>query len=289
MRYKLQEAQKTREKTLRVLNVVRDRTELDTTNSARVHRTKLVEFSELCNYSNVQHEFSSVIFDFDGTLANSMWVWDDIDVMFCNKFGVEIPNGLLDKLAILGFEDTANYFIEQLGVKMTVEEICAHFNDLAFDRYATEVELWPGVREYLDILANRGVGLAIATALSWPLLEAALKHNGIFEYFDDIAFCDESYSKDRPDVFLLAAKRIGAKPKDCLVFEDTARGTNSARSVGMTACGIYDKKRCSDRLALETSSDFVLEDYYPLVLAAQDVDIADVTNNNDTLCASRAS
>ncbi len=255
---------------MRVLNVVRDRTEIDSATSKRSNCTKPVDFPELYNYPNTKHKFSSVIFDFDGTLADSMWVWDDIDVMFCNKFGVEIPDGLLDKLAILGFEDTATYFIEQLGVKMTVEEICAHFNELAFGRYANEVKLWPGVRDYLDILAGRGVSLAIATALSWPLLEAALKHNGIYEYFDDIAFCDESYSKDRPDVFLLAAKRIGAKPCDCLVFEDTARGTNSARSVKMTACGIYDARRNPDKSELEVSSDFVLEDYFPLVVGAQD-------------------
>ncbi len=252
---------------MRKLNVIRDRSSIDS--GALAPRRQLSDFPELNAYPGVRHEFSSVIFDFDGTLGDSMWVWDDIDLRFCEKFGVDIPEGLLDELAIMGFEDTAAYFIEHLGVQMTVEEICMHFNELAFDRYANEVRLWPGVREYLDVLAGRGVGLAIATALSWPLLETVLKHTGIFGYFDDIAFCDESYNKQKPDVFLLAAERIGADPHDCLVFEDTAQGTNSARSVGMTACGIHDARRSTRREQLEASSDLVIEDYRGLVSEAR--------------------
>ncbi len=253
---------------MRNLNVTRNRSKLGGTASAAAHR-QLVEFPELLAFPSARHEFSSVIFDFDGTLGDSMWVWDDIDTRFCEKYGVEIPEGLMDELAILGFEDTAEYFIEHLGVQMTVEEICMHFDELAADRYANEVQLWPGVRDYLDVLASRGVGLAIATALSWPLLELVLEHTGILDLFDDIAFCDESHNKEQPDVFLLAAERIGADPRDCLVFEDTVQGTRSARRAGMTACGIFDSRRTTPRASLEATSDFVIEDYCALASSAR--------------------
>lgn len=244
----------------------RDRTGLDDTPPA-LH-TELFEFPEFSTFPQVRHYFSSVIFDFDGTLADSLWVWDDIDVRFCEIYDLTVPDDYYEKIDAMTFEETAVYFIEELGLDMPAEEILYHFNEMAYDRYAHEVKLLPGVKEYLELLKTRGVTMGIATSLTWPLLEAAMKNNGIDGYFDDIAFCDESASKEKPDVYLLAAERIGARPKDCIVFEDAPSGIASARSAGMAACQVVDKRRTALPTGQDDGADFWIENFAGLAEGA---------------------
>lgn len=245
---------------------IRDRTGLDVT--PPIPRTELFEFPELSAFPQVKRYFSSAIFDFDGTLADSLWVWDDIDVRFCEIYSLTVPDDYYEKIDAMTFEETAVYFIEELGLDMPAEEILYHFNEMAYERYAHEVKLLPGVREYLELLKTRGVAMGIATSLTWPLLEAAMKNNGIYGYFDDIAFCDESASKETPDVYLLAAERIGAKPEDCIVFEDAPSGISSARSAGMTACQVVDRRRSALPTGREDGADFWIEDFDDLAKCA---------------------
>lgn len=242
---------------------IRSREGLD--GCAPTQRTELIDFPELSRFPQVKHHFSSVIFDFDGTLADSLWVWDDIDERFCELYGLIIPDDYHEKIDAMTFEETARYYIDELGMDMTVDEIVYHFNELAYDRYAHDVELFPGAAEYLDLLKKRGVAMGIATSLSWPLLEATMVSSGIEGYFDDIAFCDECSSKQKPDVFLLAAERIGARPEDCLVFEDLPVGVTNARSVGMTACRVVDRRRYAAPSPADEAGDFWIEDFVQLV------------------------
>ena len=230
------------------------------------------DFPELQPFPQVNHYFSTVIFDFDGTMADSLWVWDDIDERFCEQYGLVLPDTYLDDINALSFEETAVFFREDLGLDMSVEEICEKFNELAFDSYAKDVNINPGVKKYLDILSERGVKITIATSLSWPLLEATLIHNGILDYIDDIAFCDECKNgKTESDVYLLAASRVGAKPRECLVFEDISAGLKSARRCGMTACAVMLPETSGKYDSVESvreSCDFWIESFEDLVDAA---------------------
>ena len=245
-------------------STIRDRSQLNLPKP--MQRTQLFEFPELEAFAPINTHFSTVIFDFDGTLGDSMWVWDDIDFRFCDEYGLVLPETYADEISAMSFEDTAKYFISDLGLQMTVPEICDKFNELAFRHYADDVLCKPGVKKYLRVLKQRGVALAIATSLSWPLLQAALESNGITEYFDDIAFCDECHkNKQYADVYLLAAQRVGARPQDCLVFEDIAPGCKSARSVGMSAVGVLDCRRNNDNTSLIQAADACIESFEELV------------------------
>jgi len=243
---------------------VRDRSKLDVTARSKVERT--FEFPELLPFDRVKRDFSSVIFDFDGTLADSMWVWEQIDDRFCEKYELELPPGYYEMITTLTFEGTARYFHDVFGLPMSTEEIAQEFNALAYDSYAHDVLCKTGVIRYLEMLRERGVSLAIATSLPWSLLEVALDHNQIAGCFDDIAFCDESADKKNPDVYLLAAQRIGARPEDCLVFEDLATGIRSARGVGMTTCAVISGYRHQDEEELMEAADFHIRSYEELLL-----------------------
>ena len=227
--------------------------------------TRAHEFPELAGYPAARKEFSAVIFDFDGTLGDSMWVWEDIDELFCRKYGLTLPDTYYDDLTSLSFEQTARFFQEDLGLDMSTAQIADEFNLLARPSYETQVACKPGAREYLAELKRRGVALGIATSLSWYLLEAALENNGIIDLFDDMAFCDESHGKGEPDVYLLAAERLGADPRECLVFEDIVVGVQSAQRAGMTAGAVIDPHNQQDSELIRRIADFHIADFTELL------------------------
>ncbi|MDO4503070.1 MAG: HAD family phosphatase [Coriobacteriia bacterium] len=211
--------------------------------------------------------FRGAIFDFDGTLATSMWVWLDIDRQFCREHGIELPEGYADDLVGLGFEGAAQYFIDELGCTLTLEECCDEFNRLAFDRYAHEVELKPGAVEFLRGLRERGVRCAIASSLNRKLLTAALHNNGVEDVFDAICLCDEHRThKSEPLIYQIAARELGVVPGECVVFEDIVPGVRSAQAAGMRAVAAIDEgNEAQDTAAVRELADGCLRDFRGLL------------------------
>ena len=136
--------------------------------------------------------------------------------------------------------------------------------------YATVVEAKPGAREYLARLKATGARLAVATSLPPQLREPAMAHVGILEDFDTVVSVDDAgdVGKDRPDVYLLAASRLGVAPEDCTVFEDLLAGMQSAKSVGMRVWAMHDDSSAADWPAICELADGVLFDFTdaPMVL-----------------------
>ena len=161
------------------------------------------------------------IFDLDGTLLDSMGVWDQVDVDFLAKRGIEVPDDYMQKVAAMQFRQIAEYTIARFGLSDTPEALMEEWDHMARVMYATVVEAKPYAREYLESLKASGAKLAVATSLPPMLREPAMKHVGIFDYFDDVVSVDDAgdVGKTEPDVYLLAASRLGIKPSDCTVFE----------------------------------------------------------------------
>ncbi|KGM97154.1 HAD family hydrolase [Clostridium novyi A str. 4552] len=186
-------------------------------------------------------DIKGAIFDMDGTLVDSMWVWTKIDKDFLEKRNIECPNNLKEQVEDLCFEEAAMYFKNTFNLTESVEEICNEWNTMALDHYKHSVKLKPGTKKYLDLLKAMGIKIALATSNCELLLTAALKSNGIYDYFDSITRTDEvSRGKNFPDVYLLAANRLNVKPSQCIVFEDILPAVVGAKSAGMKVIGIYD-------------------------------------------------
>ena len=136
--------------------------------------------------------------------------------------------------------------------------------------YCTVVEAKPHAREYLAMLKASGAKLAVATSLPPMLREPAMRHVGIFDYFDEVVSVDDAgdIGKDRPDVYLLAASRLGIEPTDCTVFEDLLVGMRSAKSVGMRVWAMHDDSSDADWSAICALADGVMFDFHdaPAVL-----------------------
>jgi len=183
----------------------------------------------------------AVIFDLDGTLIDSMWVWEKIDVEFLEKRGICLPNDLREKIAHLSFEETAKYFKLRFNLSDSIDEIIVEWNSMAFHEYSHNVFLKSGAKKFLELLKRNNIKIGLATSNSNLLLEIALKKNSIFHFFDTIVTTNEvSRGKDFPDVYLLVAERLGVSPENSLVFEDIFPAVLSAKAAGMRVVGVYD-------------------------------------------------
>ena len=127
--------------------------------------------------------------------------------------------------------------------------------------YRQDVKIKPGVRDYLDALKQKGVPMCVASATAKPLVELCLETLGLKDYFRFILSCVEvGAGKNRPDVFVEAARRLGASPENCAVFEDAIYAVRSAHAAGFHVVAVKDAHNaaCWDEmtaLAHETITD----------------------------------
>lgn len=204
----------------------------------------------------------AAIFDLDGTLIDSMWIWDKIDEDYLSEKNIQVPENLNDEIAHLSFNQVAKYFKERFDLDDSLDEIKNSWNTMAYHHYSTDIKLKSGVKEFLDLLKSLNIKIALATSNSRELLEAALKSNGIYDYFDSITLTDEvSVGKHEPDVYLLAAKKLGVDPKDCLVFEDIIQAVRGAKKAGMKVIAVEDSRSLNDKEKLLIASDKFITDF----------------------------
>lgn len=186
------------------------------------------------------------IFDLDGTLFDSLWVWEEIDKRFLSVRGLEVPPDYSKAIGAMGFKETAEYTIRRFGLNETPDRLMNEWMDMARDIYAEEIKLKPQAEEFLLALKNRGIKLAIATSSSADLYVPALKNNGIYDLFSAITDTSETRGKDHPDIYFAAAKKMGLKANECVVFEDLPVALKSAHGGGFTTVAISDKHNISE-------------------------------------------
>lgn len=206
----------------------------------------------------------AAIFDLDGTLLDSMGVWEQIDIDFLGRRGYAVPPDYTAAVAPMQFREIAEYTIDRFHLDETPEQVMAEWDEMAHEAYATTVRAKPGAPEYLKDLKARGVRLGVATTLTRGLREPALKHTGMFDLFDDIISVDEAggVGKSKPDIYLTEAARLGVEPANCTVFEDLLVAIRSAKAAGMRAWAMHDDSSDADWPAIREIADGVLFDFH---------------------------
>ena len=212
-------------------------------------------------------QFQGVIFDLDGTLIDSMWVWGDVDEAYLAMIGYsEIPPDFRSAIEGMTFDEVAVYCKERFNIPGTIEEIMAIWNDMAFEKYRTAVMLKPGAKELLEKLRSLGIPIGIATSNSPPLTFAVLENNGIDGYFTSICTSEDvTKGKPEPDVYLRSASRLNADPSRCLVFEDVLKGIQAGKNAGMTVCAVYDELTINDTEEKKRLADYYIESFYDII------------------------
>lgn len=211
------------------------------------------------------HEIEAVIFDLDGTLVDSMWLWKEIDIEYLGRFGQEVPDDMDQDIEGMSFSETATYFKERFHLPDPIETIKAQWNQMAWDKYGKEVPLKTGVREFLQELKARGIKTGIATSNSKELVNHVLESLDIAEYFDTVrTSCEAKKGKPAPDIYLLVADDLQVNPKNCLVFEDLALGIMAGKRAGMSVCAIYDPYSENDRDRKRELADYYIDTYFDI-------------------------
>lgn len=206
--------------------------------------------------------FDAIIFDLDGTLVDSMWLWKDIDIEYLSRFGIAYNEKLQSEIEGKSFTETAIYFKENFGITDTIEKIKNDWNEMAYLKYKEQVPLKTGALEFLKLLKEKGKKLGIATSNSTQLTEVCLNSLNISSLFDVvITGSDIKTGKPAPDIYLENAKRLKVLPERCLVFEDIPVGIMAGKNAGMKTCAVadeYSRDLTDEKLEL---SDYSIIDY----------------------------
>lgn len=181
------------------------------------------------------------LFDLDGTLLDSMGVWEQIDVDFLTRRNIPVPEDYAQAIAPMGFRRAAEYTIARFGFSQSPEEIMEEWHQMAVEQYAHHLSLKPGAKEYLEELKQQSKPLAVVTASYPELYQPALERGGVLDLFDTIVTVNQvPRGKGFPDIYLEAAKRIQVPPQQCAVFEDITQGIQGAKAADCLAVAVYD-------------------------------------------------
>lgn len=183
------------------------------------------------------------IFDVDGTLLDSMYVWRNISTEYLKHVGIPVESDIWDEISSLTLRQAAELFIGKYPeiLHFTADEVMQQINDLIVEKYFYEVKAKPGVGRFLEELRKKGVKMCLATATDRYLVEAALRREGLLEYFGKVFTCTEFGSgKDKPDIFLAASDWLGTRPEETMVFEDAHYAIRTAVAAHFPVTAVAD-------------------------------------------------
>ncbi len=203
-----------------------------------------------------------IIFDLDGTMVDSMWMWRQIDNEFMAAHGLDMTDELEEAIEGMSFRETAEYFVRTYPLKETADELMDIWVDMAIHKYRYEVPLKPGMAEFLPEMKRRGIRMGIATSNARILLDAVAQAHGLYEYMDAILTANEvKRGKPAPDVFLAVADKLDLEPADCLVFEDISQGIRAGLAAGMKVCAVSDEYSRAQEAQKRALAHYYIDSY----------------------------
>lgn len=202
------------------------------------------------------------IFDLDGTLLDSMGVWEQIDIAFLGKRGLPVPSDYVAAITPMGFYTAAEYTIQRFQLADTPEQLMAEWNEMALYAYAHTIQCKSAVKEYLQHLQMQGIKMAVATASPEELCVPALQNNDLDHFFDAFTTLGEvSRGKGFPDIYWRTAEKLGLAPQECAVFEDISKGIQGAKSGGFITVGVYDVYSAYEQESIKSAAHYYINDF----------------------------
>ena len=218
------------------------------------------------NRENWLKNIEGAVFDLDGTLLDSSWVWEKVDEKFLGDRGFQVPDDYVDEISPLGAERAAVYTIERFGLNEDKDDIVREWIEMAKKEYATEVVCKPYAKEFLEELHKLNIKMAVATSSDRELFMKPLEREGILKYFQKIVTVDEvERGKGYPDIYEEAARRIKVNPHKCLVFEDILAGVTGASLGEFNVVAVFDEKSKHNWEKIKSISKYSINDYKELL------------------------
>ena len=201
------------------------------------------------------------IFDFDGTLVDSMFIWDTFGEDYLRTLGKEPKENLTETFKTFTLEQAAEYYREHYGVTLFVNEIVDGVNEMVAKLYRTKVTLKDGVRAFLEGLRAQDVKMCVATVTDRPIVEDVLNRLGIRDFFFEIFTCAEvGYNKETPHIYRAALEVLGTKKDETVVFEDALHALITAKKDGFKVAAVYDRHE-KNQTQMKENGDYYITDY----------------------------
>lgn len=202
-----------------------------------------------------------VIFDLDGTLIDSMKIWNEIDIAFLKENGIENPpENISELMRKMTVDESSEYFITQFDLKCTKEHVIKRIEELVRIQYEEKIPIKPYVNELIDYLDSIGIPYGVATATYKKLAIAVLQRLGLLSRMKFV-LTDEEFpvGKTSPDIFLYGAELMELNPSEVLVVEDSLHCIETAVKAGFVTLGVYDEVSEPMRKDIEKIADFYIE------------------------------
>ncbi len=179
--------------------------------------------------------FKAVIFDFDGTLVDSEWAYALTDIEFVKALGGDASHLDHDEFVGGGVRFFVELFMNKLGITDRSMEELIELNDKLFlDIAGDDISVFPKMISLIKDLDHKKIPMAIASGSSPWILDSISERTGIDRHIKHIYSSQlVEHEKPSPDVYLYAAEKLGVKPEECLVFEDSETGVRSGVRAGM--------------------------------------------------------
>lgn len=205
------------------------------------------------------------LFDFDGTLVDSMPTYVSMMLRILDENGIKYSDDIVKIITPLGYAGTAKYFVE-MGLDKPVDELIATMNSYALVAYRDKIGAKKNVIEALKSLKADGCGLHVLTASPHTMLDPCLKRLGIFDLFDNVWSCDDfSTTKADPEIYRMAAKRIGAPVGEIIFLDDNFNADKTAKEAGMIVYGVYDDSSAEFEDEMRRITDRYIMDFSELI------------------------
>ena len=209
-------------------------------------------------------QIKAAIFDFDGTIADSMPMWSDFASRFVTHLGGKPREGLNLLVNAMSVQEAEVYLRDEYFPEMTLEEMIEKTDLYVMERYKKGFNEKDGVGNFLREMHARGVKMAIATATDREPVSLALSALGLSQYFEFIITCTDAGvgKSSSPKVFDMALERLDAKKEETLIFEDSFYAAKTAKAADYTVCGIYDEFSRGKRQEMTALCDYYFDDFY---------------------------
>ena len=185
---------------------------------------------------------TGAIFDFDGTVFDSMHIWKGVKFQFFDRIGLVLNEEQREEFKKLFLLDAIELAKTRFDLKMTDKELFNEFFTLIKEKYLADTKPKNDIVEFLEKLKAKGVKMGIATATGEPALIAVLEKFNMLHYFEEIySTYTVGASKTEPKVYDVVLNELGTEKETTWVFEDALYAAKTAKKAGYNVVGIYDK------------------------------------------------